>query len=242
MNSKGVLKMKKNILEDIKNDAGYYYVDERYDLNDFVLLIAFVFLAVAMGVVDVIYSYKGKTVTDTVIFMVMGIVFATPFIAHFLIKTVKIIMFRRKKKRCKENGVSYRGKIISDKRGKKLFDDKITGKEKYMYYPTVEYYCNGECIRETSRYAFSNSYEIALSDVKVTIYKYKNDIILTDMIEACSRETSVAYVKGGGSLWFYTITKKLDDAMMPVIMIGTCLTYVIIFAIRALVFYFTHFA
>ena len=234
--------MARNILEDIKNDVGYYYVDERYDLNDFVLLIAFIFLAVAMGVVDIIYSYKGKSVMDTVTFMMLSIIFATPFIAHFLIKTVKIIMFKRKKKCCKENGESYRGKIISEKKGKKLFDDKITGKEKYMYYPTVEYYCNGEYIREASHYAFSNSYEIALSDAKVTIYKYKKDIILTDITEAYNRETSVAYVKGGGSLWFYTIVKKLDDAMMPVIMIGTCLIYLIIFAIRAIVFYFTHFA
>lgn len=234
--------MARNILEDIKNDLGYYYVNEQYDLNDFVLLIAFVFLAVAMGVVEVIYSYKGKTVMDTVIFIVLGIVFATLFIAHFLIKTVKIIMFRNKKSRYMERGVSYRGKIISEKRGGKIFDDKITGKEKYMYYPTVEYYCNGECIRETSRYAFSNSYEIALRDVKVTIYKYKNDIILTDISEACKREESVAYVKGGGSLWFYTITKKLEDAMLPVIMVGTCLIYLIIFLIRAIVFYFTNFA
>ena len=48
--------MARNILEDIKNDLGYYYVNEQYDLNDFVLLIAFVFLAVAMGVVEVIYQ------------------------------------------------------------------------------------------------------------------------------------------------------------------------------------------
>ena len=234
--------MARNILEDIKNDVGYYYVDEYYDLNDFVLLIAFIFLAVAMGVVEVIYSYKGKTVMDTISFMMLSIIFATPFISHFLIKTVKIIMFRRKKKRCKENGKSYRGKIISEKRGGKIFDDKITGKEKYMYYPIVEYYCNGECIREASRYAFSNSYEIALSDVKVTIYKYKNDIVLTDIIEAYNREISVAYVKGRGSLWFYNIVKKLDETMMPVIMIGTCLTYLIIFAIRAMVFYFMNFS
>ena len=39
--------MARNILEDIKNDIGYYYVDEQYNLNDFVLLIAFIFLAVA---------------------------------------------------------------------------------------------------------------------------------------------------------------------------------------------------
>lgn len=233
--------MARNILEDIKNDIGYYYVDEQYNLNDFVLLIAFIFLAVAMGVVEAIYSYKGKTVMDTISFMLLSMIFATPFIAHFLIKTAKIIMFKRKKKRFKENGEVYRGKIISENRGEKIFDDKITGKEKYMYYPIVEYYCNGECIREASRYAFSNSYKTALRDVRVTIYKYKNDIMLIDMCEACEREDSIAYVKGGSSLWFYTIIKKLDDAMMPIIMIGTCLTYLIIFAIKAIAFYFMNF-
>lgn len=183
--------MSKKFLENIKDDVGYYCINEHYDLSDFIMFSVFLFIAVALGINHYIQSLNGESSMIWFATIVIGSILLIPFLIHFSVKSVKIINYRRKKKRCIENGIRCRGRIVDEKVGKMIFHNKIEGKIKYEYYPVVEYYCNGVLIRETSAYPYSNPYKEVLSDTKVTVYKNKNDLILTDITTAYQKENSV---------------------------------------------------
>lgn len=180
-------------LEEIRDDSGYYYVNEKLDLNDFVILIAFMIISFALVVVEYIYSLQEITPETIIIFAMICIIFCSPFLAHFLVKGFKIITFRRKKKKILTHGDMYIAKLVDSKKGPCLFKDNITETEKFSYYPIVEYYDNNGLIRLTSPYAVNNTYMKALSSQQVTIYIYKKAFILSDFAIADSKENSLSH-------------------------------------------------
>ena len=180
-----------NFLKEIHEDTGYYYTNERLDLNDFVILIAFIIISTSLVIVEFIYSLQEITPESIFLFAMICIIFISPFLAHFLVKTFKILSFRRKKKKILTQGKMYTAKLVDSKKGPSLFKDSITGTEKFSYYPVVEYYDNGNYIRLTSPFAVNNTYLQALRSRQVTIHIYKNAFILSEVSIADSKDESL---------------------------------------------------
>ena len=88
-----------NFLKEIHEDTGYYYTNERLDLHDFVILVAFIIISTSLVIVEFIYSLQEITPESIFLFAMICIIFISPFLAHFLVKTFKILSFRRKKKK-----------------------------------------------------------------------------------------------------------------------------------------------
>ncbi|MBQ4524018.1 MAG: hypothetical protein IJA10_13870 [Lachnospiraceae bacterium] len=180
-----------NFIKELRDDTGYYYTNERLDLNDFVILIAFIIISTSLVIVEFIYSLQEITPEFIIIFAMVCIIFTSPFLAHFLVKAFKIVSFRRKKKKILTQGQMYTAKLVDSKKGPSLFKDSITGTEKFSYYPVVEYYDNGDHIRLTSPFAVNNTYLQALRSQQVTIHIYKNAFILSDVSLADSKDESL---------------------------------------------------
>lgn len=194
----------KNFLEDIKDSKGYYYIDECYNLNDFVMFIAFIMLTVGLTVAGYIATKEDDSLITVISLTVLSIIFTAPFIAHFLIRTIKIIWFKNKMKKYIENGIKIRGKIVDEivMKDEKLFVDSVAMSKKFAYRPIIEYYYKGEFVKETSKYSFSNSYSKALSDAKITVHKYKDDFIITELIEVSDDMLNSVYnVRKGNTFW-----------------------------------------
>ena len=225
-----------NFLKDIKEDVGYYYVDEHYDLNDFVMLIAFIFLAVGMTVAEIIYYAKDDSASTKILFMILGMIFAVPFIAHFLIKIVKMNIFKRRKKRCIEKGTIYRGKIVGEVKDRKLFEDNTFQIEKYAFRPIVEYYCNGSIVEETSKYAFSNRFENVLSNADVTVYKYKNTLIIEDVAVADNKQMTIKNINKSNAPW-HEKDKQRFDKLVLTSALATVAVWVIVFGVKLVAWY-----
>ncbi len=220
-----------NFLKDIKEDVGYYYVDEHYDLNDFVMLIVFIFLAVGITVAELIYTVKDDSLFTKFMFMVLGALFAVPFIAHFLVKIVKMLMFRKRKKRYIEMGKMYRGRIVGEVKDKKLFEDNTFGNVKYAYRPIIEYYCDGDVVEETSKYAFSNRFADVLSNTEVTVYKYKNNFIIEDIGVAEDKQSTIKNMNRGNVAGYEKDKQKFDKAVLTGALI-TVAGWVIVFGAK----------
>ncbi len=224
-------------LQDIKEDVGYYYVDEHYDLNDFVMLIAFIFLAVGISVAEIIYyTAKDNSAATKMMFMVLSTIFAVPFIAHFLIKIVKMITFKNRKKRCIEKGTIYRGKIVGEIKDKKLFQDDTFQIEKYAFRPIVEYYCNGSIVEETSKYAFSNRFEDVLSNADITVYKYKNDLIIEDVAVADNKQRTIKSINTSYLPWYEKDKQRFDKVILASALTAVAF-WVVVFGVKLVGWY-----
>lgn len=228
-------------LDDIKARKSYYYVDECYDLNDYVIFIAFIFIVVGLAGAEYLYTLKDDSVSTKIMFVVTGVAFTAPFIAHFFIKLIKMGIFKIRKKRCIEKGTMYRGRLVTQERDRKLFESKAFGKEIYAYRPVVEYYCEGEKIRETSKYAFSNRFADVLSDAKVTIYKYKNDLILEDVILAKDKYTTIKNVSRGTTFWAER-NRDVIDLLLMIWAIISIFGWLVAHAIKITAWYYQYFA
>ena len=62
-----------NFLKEIHEDTGYYYTNERLDLNDFVILIAFIIISTSLVIVEFIYSLQEITPESIFLFASDGI-------------------------------------------------------------------------------------------------------------------------------------------------------------------------
>lgn len=180
-------------LDDLRENIGYYYVDEEMNLNDLVLMIAYVLITVAIIIVEIIMSLKDSYLTRlTITLLYFGL--SIPFAVHFIGKLTKMLVFKLKRRRFMKNGQCYRGRIVDSIKGKLLFKDAVSGKEKYSYYPVVEV-CQGDTIyRFSSKSAVNNSAETALADRNVTLLCYEEDFILTDVNLAGSFRHSLEYI------------------------------------------------
>lgn len=171
----------KRFFEDIQKSNSYYYTKGSYDLNDFVCFIALVMCTICMIVADIIFGYSRSDDIKVTIYYVVTIILTLPFIVNIIIKTVQIFLFKHKFKKIKEEGKLFVGHIIDEKPGKVLFKLQYTDIEKRSYYPIVAYYENGEYVKRTSKYSFSNAFRNGLSDDEVNIYVYKNNFIIDNL-------------------------------------------------------------
>lgn len=180
-------------LDDLRENIGYYYVDEEINLNDLVIMIAYVLITVAIIIVEIIMSLEDSDFTRLII-TILYVGLSIPFIAHFIGKLSKMLAFKLKRRRFIKNGQCYRGRIVDSLKGKLLFKDSVSGKEKYSYYPVVEV-CQGDTIyRFASKSAVNNSDKTALTDRNVTLYCYGEDFILTEVNIAGDFRHSLEYV------------------------------------------------
>lgn len=228
-------------LEEIKARKSYYYVDEHYELNDYVIFVAFIFIVIGLAGAEFIYTLKDDSVSTKVMFVVTDIAFTAPFIAHFFLKIVKMGIFKMRKKRCIEKGTMYRGRFVSQEKDRKLFESKAFGKEIYTYRPVVEYYCKGEKIREVSKYAFTNRYADVLSDAKVTVYKYKDDMILEDIILAKDKYSTIKNVSRGTTFWAER-NREAIDLLLMIWAIISIFGWLAFFVVKIIAWYYKYFA
>ena len=89
--------------DEIRDNSGYYYVDDKMNLNDFVLMIAFVFLMVGLYVVYLIYPGKEEWESFDIIMNLLVVGFSIPFVVHFTDRAVKFIGFKLKKNKTDYN-------------------------------------------------------------------------------------------------------------------------------------------
>lgn len=167
-------------LDEIRDNSGYYYIDDKLNLNDFVLMIAYAMIMLALWVVYLVYPGKNDFAGFDIVMQLLIVGFSTPFMAHFFGRTVKFIDFKLKKHKILTKGMPYRGIVIDSKKGKILFKDSITRKKLYSYYPVIKVYIRGEEHILTSRIPMNNFHENGLKDKNVIAFVYKGEFIMTD--------------------------------------------------------------
>lgn len=168
------------------------FINTRYAGKITLTLASFyIIISTSLVIVEFIYSFKEITPDFVLIFTMLSIILCSPFLAHFLVKTFKILSFKRKKKKILTHGKMYTAKLVDSKKGASLFKDSVTGVEKFSYYPVVEYYDNNDYVRLTSPFAVNNTYLQALRSQQVTIHIYENAFILSDFSVAASKDETL---------------------------------------------------
>ncbi len=217
-------------LKDLKENTGYYYVDEEMNLNDLVLMLAFVFITFAVIVVRIIESFKDSYITELIIGLVY-IGLSIPFIAHFVIKISKMLAFRFKRRKFISNGKCCRARIVDSVKGKCIFKDSTSGIEKFSYYPVAELYSDDKIYRITSVSALNNRAETALADNNVTLVVYGDDFILTEFNPAASFRNSIEYNSSQNKM-VYEKTNELISKVALTAITGVTVINVIYLIIR----------
>lgn len=194
-------------LDDIRDNLGYYYVNEKFNVNDFVLFIAFLLFSFALIIVELFYPFKDTTPEFSIIFLLTCIAFLSPFAIHFISKFITMFIFKLQKNTILKKGQSYRAEIIDSQKGRVLFYDKTNDIKKYSYYPIIKIYKNEEFHTYTSKFDVSNSENNALTSKMITVYLYKNKFIITDYYEAFEKDLSYSYLKTNSKRFSKSIDK-----------------------------------
>ena len=181
----------RNFIQELRENTGYYYTDEKINIKDFTILCAFIITLISLTFVW--NSHKDSFYPDT--FIVITTPFYVPYIIYFLIKLYKMIKFKIVKKIILTHGQEYSAKITSSVEGKRLFYEPITLTEKFSYYPVITYYDTGKYKNLTSSFAVNNSHFLGLASDKVTIYIYKDKFIINEYSTANSADESLYHKK-----------------------------------------------
>jgi hypothetical protein len=214
------------MLRDLKEHYGYYYVDGHFNLNDFIFSIMFAMFSVAF-----IFIYFFKAINDAEFEFIMMItmpIFLSPFVIYFIYRIIKIILFKRKYKIFSEKGTAMQGRIIGEKKGKPIFEDKVTGIERSFYYPKISIKKGTETFVYDSKFAVNNPYKYALESEYVGVYEYKGDYLIYSVYLA---ETEYSSINTHGK------TTSEDKAIIIINVIVTILMMLFVLLRRILLFH-----
>ena len=196
------------VWEDLTQNSGYYYVRTAYNINYFLITLAFAFLSFGFSVVWIIFGIRdGESFFSDVNFIIMSVVTAViliPFVIYFFARIVSYFLMKLKIDQITKNGKIYSAEIVDEKQCELVYDparsafdfvdigDVFPAAEKrHTYKPIVKVDKGDSFSQLESKYAFNNSYQKALYSPKVKICVYKNDFIITDLKEAAVYGTSV---------------------------------------------------
>lgn len=223
-------------MDEIRDNTGYYYIYNKLNLNDFVIIIAYLFIFISLWIVYLIYPRRNDFESFDMIMAVVGIGFSIPFVAHFTDRAVKFFSFRIKKNKIVTKGMPYRAVVIGSNKGKVLFKDTITKKENYPYYPVVKVYMNGEFHTLTSKMPMSNSHWKGLKDKNVIVFVYKDEFIFSDFSATDDDVLNLEYIEVDRK---YIYNKIKEDEHMWVITVAAAvaLANVAIMALRIVLRY-----
>ena len=223
--------------DEIRDNSGYYYIHEKINLNDFVLMIAYVFLMVGLYVVYIIYPGREEWESFDMTMTILVVGFSIPFVAHFTDRAVKFLGFRLKKAKILKNGYPYRAKLVESKQGKILYKDSMLNIKRYCYYPVIDAYINGEYQTLTSKLPISNSHEMGLKDKTVTVMVYKDEFIFLDFSPSDDGIMNLDYIEFKNKT-DYNKYKKLEYMWTMVVLASVALFHVVLMAIKIALKYF----
>ncbi|MEE1219471.1 MAG: hypothetical protein U0L20_06070 [Ruminococcus sp.] len=213
------------MLRELREQYNYYYVDGHFNLNDLIITIVFAMFSVAF---IAIYFIEGVSDPDfeSMMMLIMPI-FMLPFVIFYIYRIIKIVMFKRKFKLFTEKGTALQGIITGEKEGKKIFEDKNTGIERYFYHPEIMVRKGSEEILYKSKYAVNNSYRYALESEIVGVYEYKGEYLIYDVQLA---ETEFSSINTFGK------TTDEDKAIIIVSALSTIVPLLIVLLRRFLIY------
>ena len=228
------------LLDEIRDNSGYYYIHEKMNLNDLVIMLAFVFLTIAFYVVNLIYPHKdefqGFDMTMTL--LVIGV--SIPFVAHLLDRIVKFFDFKLKKNKILKNGFPYRAKVIDSKKGKVIFKDNMMKITRYSYYPVIRAYVNGEERVFTSKLPMNNFHENGLKDRNVMVQIYRNEFIFLDYSPSEDDVMNLEYIDFNNKSTFNKY-KQLEKMWIVVVFGSVAVVHVILMVLKIVFKYLVYF-
>ena len=222
--------------DEIRDNSGYYYVDDKMNLNDFVLMIAFVFLMVGLYVVYLIYPGKEEWESFDIIMNLLVVGFSIPFVAHFTDRAVKFIGFKLKKNKILKNGLPCRATVVESKEGKILYKDSMLSIVRRSYYPVINAYINGEHHTITSKLLVSNSHETGLKDKSVTAMVYKDEFILLELSPSDDGVMNLEYINYKNKT-DYNRDKKIEYMWTVVVLAAIAVFNTVMMGIKIIIRY-----
>lgn len=103
-----------NLINDIKEQKEYYYVNTKFNLNDLIIAVAFAMFATGF------FGASFFLNTD-IIFEICAILFLMPFAVFFVVRIIKLAITIQKMKSCTKKGATYYAKITDEIQGEKVF-------------------------------------------------------------------------------------------------------------------------
>ena len=218
-------------MDEIRDNTGYYYIYNKLNLNDFLIIIAYLFIILSLWIVYLIYPGRNDFESFDMIMGLITLGFSIPFVAHFTDRTVKFLFFRIKKNKIVTKGMPYRAVVTGSNQGKVLFKDNITKKVNYSYYPVVKVYMNGEFQTLTSKMPMSNSHWKGLKDKNVIVFVYKDEFIFTDFSATDDDVLNLEYIEVDRK-YIYNKIKEAEHMWVITVAAAVALINVAVMAIR----------
>ena len=228
------------LLDEIRDNSGYYYIHEKMNLNDLVIMLAFVFLTVAFYVVNLIYPHKEEFQGFDMTMTLLIIGFSVPFVAHLLDRTVKFLDFKLKKNKILKKGFPYRARVIDSKKGKVIFKDSMMKITRYSYYPVIRAYVNGEECVFTSKLPMNNFHENGLKDRNVIVQIYRNEFIFLDYSPSDDDVMNLEYIDFNNKSIFNKY-KQLEKMWIVVVFGSVAVVHVILMVLKIVFNYLVYF-